>query len=337
LPKAERLWLAEILKLNFSNFEVKSLKVKLWNKLPEDFDPDKIDNRLIRDKHLTLIGLWYVNPESPIFGHVSKIIKIIVDLIHKNPVISQVTAKEIAALTRIRERDVTIALKLLFELGDFFGAGGGPREYYGFSKASFRQDNSAYEKFLRFKNLEEEMERFFISGAAFNIKKKELIETQFPQFCKKQPALNTWNAIQKEYGVSKKDFGKKINFVSDPFKRKIIFRDVEHAFALASQDFSKPAVILAGSVIEELLRLYLEHNKVSPQSNNFDGYIKTCEQRKLLKSGISRLSDSVRHFRNLVHLSTENSNRSTISKATAKGAVASIFTIANDFQKVLSS
>lgn len=67
-----------------------------------------------------------------------------------------------------------------------------------------------------------------------------------------------WEAIRSEYDISKRNFGKKINFVSDPFKRKIIFRDVEHAFVLASHGFSKPAVILAGGVIEELLKQYLK-------------------------------------------------------------------------------
>jgi hypothetical protein len=141
-----------------------------------------------------------------------------------------------------------------------------------------------------------------------------------------------WEAIRREYDISKKDFGKKIKFVSDSFKRKIIFRDVEHAFVLASQGFPKPSLILAGGVIEELLRLYLEHKNIPVTSKNFVDYIKTCEQKGLLKSGISKLSDSVREFRNLVHLSREETNRYTISKATAKGAVSSIFTIANDFQ-----
>lgn len=144
-------------------------------------------------------------------------------------------------------------------------------------------------------------------------------------------AKTNWNDIENEFGITKISFGRKINFVSDEFRRKIIFRDVEHAFLLASTGFSKPAVILAGGVIEELLRLYLEYKNVPPISDNFDGYIKTCEEKGLLKSGISRLSDSVRHFRNLVHLSKEQTKRYTISKATAKGAVSSIFTIANDF------
>jgi len=141
-----------------------------------------------------------------------------------------------------------------------------------------------------------------------------------------------WEAIKSEYGISKRDFGKKINFVSDKFERKIIFRDVEHAFVLASQGFSKPALILAGGVIEELLRLYLEYKKIKPQKKQFFAYIGACEDNGLLKRGVSRLTDSIRDFRNLVHLVNEETKRHTVSKATAKGAVASIFTIANDFQ-----
>jgi len=140
-----------------------------------------------------------------------------------------------------------------------------------------------------------------------------------------------WKTIENEFGYSKKAFGKKIRFVSDNYKRRIIFRDVEHSFILATLGFSKPAVILAGGVIEELLRIYLKHNNISPTSDTFDGYIRTCEQYGLLKSAISRLSDSVRQFRNLVHLSAEQSEKHMITKATAKAAVASIFTIANDF------
>jgi len=142
-----------------------------------------------------------------------------------------------------------------------------------------------------------------------------------------------WEAIRCEYDISKKEFGKKINFVSDPLKRKIIFRDIEHAFVLASQGFSKPAIILAGGVIEELLRLYLEHKNIKPKCEKFFAYIEACENNDLLKRGVSRLTDSIRDFRNLVHLENEKTKRHTISKPTAKGAVASIFIIANDFQK----
>ncbi len=139
-----------------------------------------------------------------------------------------------------------------------------------------------------------------------------------------------WESIRSEYGISKRDFGKKINFVSDAFKRKVIFRDVEHAFVLASEGFAKPAVILAGGVIEELLRLYLKHKNIAAAGNTFNEYIKACEQNKLLQTGIGKLSDSAREFRNFVHLSKESIKKHSITKAAAKGAVSSIFTIAND-------
>lgn len=142
---------------------------------------------------------------------------------------------------------------------------------------------------------------------------------------------NTWKEIENDYGVSKKLLGKKINFVTDAFKRKVIFRDIEHAYYLANAGYSKPAVILAGGVTEELLRQYLIHNKVTPSDKTFDSYIKACEANCLLKKAVHRLSDSFRHFRNFVHLSNEITSKHTISKATAKGAVASIFTLANDF------
>jgi hypothetical protein len=141
-----------------------------------------------------------------------------------------------------------------------------------------------------------------------------------------------WEKIKSEYECSKLELAKKINFVKDDFKRKIILRDVEHAFVLASHGFAKPAVILAGGVIEELLKEYLRHKKVQPKGDRFTDYIKACENNRLLKLGVSRLGDAIRDFRNLVHISGEKSRRHTITMATAKGAVSSIFTIANDFQ-----
>lgn len=141
-----------------------------------------------------------------------------------------------------------------------------------------------------------------------------------------------WLSIVEEFGITKKTFGKNINFIKDPFCRKVIFRDVEHAYILAKNGFSKPSIILAGAIIEELLRQYLKHKKIKPAKNKFDEYIKACQDNGVLKSAIQSLSNAIRHFRNIVHIENEKSSRHTISKATAKGAVSSIFTISNDFK-----
>ncbi len=140
-----------------------------------------------------------------------------------------------------------------------------------------------------------------------------------------------WIDVKNDYGVSKHSFGRKIHFVKDRFKRKIIFRDTLNACYLVESGFYKSAVILAGSIIEELLRLYLVYKNINPSNNNFNEYIKLCENKGILKKGISKLSDSVRYFRNIVHLENELSPKNTISKAAAKNAVSSIFIISNDF------
>lgn len=338
LSKAEKLWLAEIYNANFSPINIRSMKIKLWDDLPKDFDPKTIDWRLIYDNRLTLIGLWHVAPNNPIFSHVSKTIEVTRDLIKKNPVINRITAKGISELVGINENEAEIVLLLIFDLHGFFGGASKPKGHCGYQEATFSTNDSAYDKFLRFENLELEMEEFY---AGRNLPKN----TQKKTLSKGKPMANSetvwkqssnreiWSDIYEDFEVKKLTFAKNINFVTEGYKRKAIFRDIEQAYILAKMGFSKPAVILAGSVIEELLRIYLKSKNIKAVNHTFDGYITTCDQNGLLKGAINRLSDSVRHFRNLVHLEKETTARHKISKATATSAVTSIFLISNDFPK----
>jgi len=141
-----------------------------------------------------------------------------------------------------------------------------------------------------------------------------------------------WELIEAEYGINKRQFGKKINFVDEKFRREIIFRDVAQAFYLAKNGLNKPAVILSGGIVEELLRLYLKSHNIKPDKESFEKYVEACVDNKLLTSAISKLSDSVRHFRNLVHLQREKSKKDSLSKSSALGAVSTIFTLINDFE-----
>lgn len=142
-----------------------------------------------------------------------------------------------------------------------------------------------------------------------------------------------WQSIQEEFDISKREFGKRINFVQNQFKRDIIFRDVEQAYILAKSGYSKPAVILSGGVIEELLRLFLESKSENIKNKKFEELIEICHKKGFLKEEISNLASAIRRFRNSVHLATEKTKKNTISKATASATVALIFTIVNDFQK----
>lgn len=142
-----------------------------------------------------------------------------------------------------------------------------------------------------------------------------------------------WAEIAKEYETTKRNFSSKLRKMkTDDFKRLIILRDIAHAFLLTEQHFYKESVIISGSIIEELLRLYLKFKSISSQGKGFSNLIRSCATGGFLKSSVSQLSDSVREFRNLVHLENEESKRFSISRPTAKGAFSSIFTIANDIE-----
>jgi len=107
---------------------------------------------------------------------------------------------------------------------------------------------------------------------------------------------NTWQEIEIEYDVSKRCLGKKISFITDQFTRKIIFRDVEHAFLLLQGGFYKPATLLAGGIIEEMLRHYLNSKGINVNNKSFDAYIRACESNRLLGNACHRLTDSARYF-----------------------------------------
>jgi hypothetical protein len=253
---------------------------------------------------------------------------------YKDNLERRIPVSEIAQKTALSEDDAAMALKFMVQAPTGLG--------YSTNATNRIEAVSPSEGILRYKSFHEvvrqqgEWEKLRDNRSS-NPKSPAHVNHKSPTeqaIAVSADSKANWDAIEMQFSVSKISFGMRISFVTDPFRRLIIFRDVGHAYALAAAGFSKPAVILAGSVIEELLRMYLEYKGITPQKplkKDFNGYIQTCVQNKLLKDSVSRLSDSVRGFRNLVHLSAEETKKHTISKATAIGAVSSIFTIANDF------
>lgn len=150
---------------------------------------------------------------------------------------------------------------------------------------------------------------------------------------KKSRSDISWTLIKTEFKIDKTTLSKRLNkFIKDDFKRGIILRDIGTAYSLLNLGFFKESVIISGGVIEEILRLFLLEKQIQ-SGKTFNEFIKTCENNNLLKSGISRLSDFLREFRNLVHLEKENVKQDTVSISVAKSAVSSIFTIIDEINK----
>lgn len=331
LSEDEKIWLSELLKYNFDKIDAKGVKVKIFDKLTKQFDPTKIDYRLIKENRLTLLGLWYVDPGNKLFKFTDQVIKELKNYIKANPKLTSIDSKSVVLSIFILERYVEIIFAFLFDLR-FCTGGNHTEDGILFKSISFNSEPNAFDKFLSYNNIEETLENYYnqYSPSMAN----EIITSGHEQLNSVNSIIkipNIWDEIYSEYGISKRVFGKKINFIQDKHKRKIIFRDVQDAYVLLKNSYPKPSIILAGGVIEELLRLYLLHKGHTPAQNTFDEYIKICEDKKLLKRAISRLSDSIRYFRNYVHLEKEIDTKTSLNKSAASGVVSSIFTIVNDF------
>lgn len=331
LSDVEKIWLGELYNYNFTPINVKSLKVELWDQLPKNFDPKSINRRFTIDNRLTLLGIWYFDQNNKMFEYVSRVITSLRYSIIGYPAIKGISAIDISNKTDITVRDIEIAIELIYDFGGFFSGAAYSDEKSGLKSVSFGDGYDAYDRFLNYECIDDLLESHFVQNTPSPFTDTDL-STLHSKPELQAPETIVWDKIEKEYHISKRTFGKKINFIKDKYKRSIIFRDVEHAYTLAKFGYCKPAAILAGGVIEELLRLYLKQKDIKPQGRGtFEDIIKTCQSNSLFQNAITPLSESVRYFRNVVHLAREKTKKDAVSMSAAQGVVASIFTIVNDF------
>lgn len=331
LSSDEKFWLQELLKFNFEKIEPRSVKVNLADKLSSNFNPSKIDWRFARENRITLLGLWYLDPHNPLFKKADQVIQQLKDLIKREPKLNRVDSNLIVSLLNIPQRDVQIVFTLIWDLG-FCNGGGFATDLNILDYMTFNPNQDAFDNILYYKNIDETLESFFNQHKPKDLNFHTITSSKLSKN-KTKSLLNqeVWKQIAEEFKINQLAFGRKINFVKDQYTRRIIFRDVEDAYTLYKSGFSKAAIILAGGVIEELLRIYLLTKGHTFKKNTFYEFIDICEANNYLRTGARRLTDSARDYRNLVHLENEAYSKTEPTQSMASGAVSAIFTIVNDF------
>lgn len=166
LSDAERLWLREATRNE--KFDPKTAKAVLFGKLPDDFDPHGIDPRVYSGSRPTLIGLWLIEPDHPIFDAIDRVISAIRKEILAKPGIESATAVDLVSLTGLDEVLVSRALWEIREadqggIGQFFSdVTYDVANTRRLTAIQLRYDN-AYDEYLRYKGLEELLERMYTS------------------------------------------------------------------------------------------------------------------------------------------------------------------------------
>lgn len=335
LTDAEMLWLSECNELfeRGEEREPREIKAALHAKLPPGFDHDSLRAKgLCNGTEITLLGILQINPDSKYLEFCSQFIEAV-----RSIIVTQHNTKKIDSAAIIRKTELPTPIlyrtvRLLSGLGEF-SSGYSYKEGHLQSISVDRDD--VFDEYLAYKSMDMLLENYIEKIG----KKQSSRSVQEARYLSREtdntdhlPSVNEiWVEIHRTHNISKLKFAKRINFIRDSYRRKTILRDVAHAYYLAHHGFHKSAVILAGSVIEELLRQFLISKDILGDKKSFISYIKTCKDHGILKSGINSLNDYVREFRNQVHMRKEVSPKDQIKDTHALGAVLSIFILIEDF------
>lgn len=159
LSNSERLWLSEVFK---GNTNPRKIRARLWGQLDKNFDPNSIDKSLLWGTTLSLIGIWYLDRESPLFEQVDKLIKTIREQMIKCPDMERISSEKLSKLAAIPQEDVEIALHYMSQLGHFFSSASLKSGKPGYCEFTF-SDEDGFEDYFRYESIDQLMEERFNS------------------------------------------------------------------------------------------------------------------------------------------------------------------------------
>ena len=157
LSKAHQTWL---IAASQPDFDHKAALFQLWDQLPDDFDPESLDRRFYVNGRLTILGLWHVCHDHPVFELIDRVVFAIRDELSADPKRDQITAEELASKLQASEQSVSEALHRLGELGRFFHGAGqktGINEYFVIGV----NDESVHKMYLRYKGIKNALETYY--------------------------------------------------------------------------------------------------------------------------------------------------------------------------------
>jgi hypothetical protein len=182
LSEAEMTWLKAV--YQDTQFDPKTAKVRLRDKLPRGFDPKKIDSRfLLNGRKLTILGVWKVDPNSPVLKNLERVIFKIRDLIVEQPGIETIAAKGLSEMLELPETEIELALENLSGLGGFYSGASGRSGSAGLFSITLNGDD-AYDAYLAFEGIEPLMQQYYErreeNSVAYTVPSVDLPETFLP-------------------------------------------------------------------------------------------------------------------------------------------------------------
>ncbi len=154
------LWLKAV--CNSAPIDVKALKAKLWDKLPDGFDPLSIDQRLYRNNQLQPVGLWHVDANREIFEQIDSVISHIRATILDAPGIEKVDVDTLVSNLSISREEVSRVFEMLGSLGQFYSSKSTEPNSSVVVSIGLQGDD-AYDEYLGYTDVDDLLERFYES------------------------------------------------------------------------------------------------------------------------------------------------------------------------------
>ena len=170
LPKielidSEKIWMLHLWKKIKKNEKIsyRSMRIALYNKLPVEFKPQQIDDRLVGfdGESITLLGVYLIDPAYNIIKKADLVLLSIKQLLLENTEIERIEAKTIAEIVKMTISDVGIILKLISPYGHFWSSATNNQEYFGYISISLSQENKVFDQYLSFTNAEELINKYY--------------------------------------------------------------------------------------------------------------------------------------------------------------------------------
>lgn len=122
VPESHRRWLLEIVRFMEAGqrFDPVSVRVRLRDVLPADFNSNRIDNRVLDGGNITAVGLWIVDATSRSLQDADRVAQWVKGRFLANPEPTRITASEIAEALRLSQDYVGRLLVLITTLGSFW-------------------------------------------------------------------------------------------------------------------------------------------------------------------------------------------------------------------------
>ncbi|HWZ22017.1 MAG TPA: P-loop NTPase fold protein [Cytophagaceae bacterium] len=113
ITEHEKDWLKAVYQKFISNekFEVRHLLSKMWDNVPQNFEPANMSPLLIRGgTEISLFGIWHIHPESDLFEKFDKVLFYIKDILKNDNEVKDIKSEQIL------ERDTSITHQEIFQI-----------------------------------------------------------------------------------------------------------------------------------------------------------------------------------------------------------------------------